>query len=170
MPQSDEELQNLLLGGVSLLHHPTTMIRRTAMVEVGGYDETMVGSCDLDLWLKLGEVGKLANLPETVLLYRLHKQSITQAKQTRQSDDALAACQRAWQRRGIQGSFFRKPADHLHQYEFWISCGRSSFFSGRRDAAMRCGMRAVSLKPLAISGWKLIVRALLQPLPRSHSL
>ncbi|NJR66729.1 MAG: glycosyltransferase [Leptolyngbyaceae cyanobacterium CRU_2_3] len=103
MPEHNEEIQTLLLGGVSMLHHPCTMFRRIPVIQLGGYNESMIASSDLDLWLRLGEVGKLANLPETLLLYRLHSQSITNAKQARQSYDAHEACKRAWQRRGIQG-------------------------------------------------------------------
>ena len=65
MPQFDAEIQSLLVGGISMLHHPCTMARRSALLQVGGYDESMTASIDLDLWLRLGEVGKLANLPET---------------------------------------------------------------------------------------------------------
>ena len=76
------EIQRLLLGGISLLHHPCTMARREALLQAGGYDESMVASVDLDLWLRLGEIGKLANLPEVLLHYRLHPRSVTQCPPT----------------------------------------------------------------------------------------
>ncbi|MFM7428013.1 MAG: hypothetical protein ACKO7W_23945 [Elainella sp.] len=167
MPLDDAEIQRLLLGGVSLLHHPTAMLRRSALLQVGGYNETMQASADLDLWLKLGEIGELANLPDTLLLYRLHANSITQAKQTRQTQDALAACKRAWARRGIQGEFIRPPADHLRQPSFWLRCGWDGFMAGQRDVARRCGWRAITLQPLAWQPWKLWACAWLKPLPNS---
>ncbi len=165
MPQSDAELQRQMLGGVSLLHHPTAMLRRAALLQVGGYNETMQTSSDLDLWLRLGEVGQLANLPETVLQYRLHSASITNAKQAQQTADALAACQRAWKRRGIQGEFIRQPADHLHQQQFWLRCGWDGFLTGERAVARRCGWRAIATAPLNLEAWKLLGCALLKPIP-----
>lgn len=165
MPQTDEELQTLMLGGISLLHHPTAMVRRSALLQVGGYDETMIASSDLDLWLRLGEIGKLANLSDTVLRYRLHPHSITHAKQVRQADDALAACQRAWKRRGIQGQFIRQPADHLKQHKFWLRCGWNNFLDGQRDVARHCGIQAISTGPRNLEAWKLLVCALIKPIP-----
>jgi len=165
MPQTDAELQQLLLGGISMLHHPTAMIRRSALLQVGGYDETMEASADLDLWLRLGEIGQLANLPNTVLQYRLHTNSITHAKQAQQAIDALAACQRAWKRRGIQGEFIRQPADHLNQQRFWLRCGWDGFAAGERDIARRCGLRAISTQPLNLEAWKLLAYALIKPVP-----
>jgi glycosyltransferase involved in cell wall biosynthesis len=165
MPQSDSELQRQMLGGVSLLHHPTAMLRRSALLQVGGYDETMQTSADLDLWLRLGELGELANLPNTVLQYRLHPGSITHAKQSRQAADALAACQRAWKRRGIQGEFLRPPADHLNQQQFWLRCGWDGFLAGKRDVARRCGLRAIATQPLNLEAWKLLGCAVIKPTP-----
>lgn len=171
MPQSDAEIQQLLLGGVSLLHHPCTMARRSALLQVGGYDETLVASVDLDLWLRLGEVGQLANLSETVLQYRLHSRSITHAQQLRQSQDALTACQRAWERRGIRGEFIRQPADHLQHQQFWLGHGWTHFLQGRRSIARHCGIQAIAIQPFNWEAWKLLGCALLKPTPqpKNHS-
>lgn len=165
MPVENAELQQLLLGGISMLHHPTAMMRRSALLQVGGYNETMIASSDLDLWLRLGELGKLANLSDTVLRYRLHRQSITQAKQDQQAKDALDACQRAWERRGIAGQFIRQPADHLNQLEFWLKYGWQGFCHQQRDVARRCGIRAVATQPQSMEAWKLLACALIKPLP-----
>lgn len=166
VPEQDAEIQALLLGGISLLHHPCTMARRQSLLQVGGYDETMVASVDLDLWLRLGEIGQLANLPETVLQYRLHSHSITHAKQTRQSQDALAACQRAWQRRGVQAEFIRQPADHLKQQRFWLRCGWDNFLAGQRAVARHCGIQAIRSQPLTGEAWRLLACALVKPIPK----
>jgi glycosyltransferase involved in cell wall biosynthesis len=165
MPESDTELQKWLVGGVSLLHHPTAMARRAALMQVGGYDETMVASSDLDLWLKLGEIGQLANISDTVLYYRLHPESITHAKQTRQAADALAACQRAWKRRGITAEFIREPANHLKQHHFWLRCGWNNFLEGERAVARHCGIQAITTQPSNWEAWKLLACALLKPIP-----
>lgn len=167
MPEENDELQRLMLGGISLLHHPCAMIRRVALNQVGGYDETLPYAEDLDLWLRLGEIGNLANLKESLVLYRLHSQSLSHTRQDRLSSDALEACQRAWQRRGIQGEFIRQSEDHLVTYDFWLQRGWEGLAGGRRDAARRCGQRAIALKPWGRSGWKLLLASLIHPFPGS---
>jgi glycosyltransferase involved in cell wall biosynthesis len=157
MPESDEILQQLMLGGISLLHHPTAMVRRSVMVQVGGYDTSLKTSADLDLWLRLGEVGKLANIKESLVLYRLHPQSITSAKQEQQAKDALTACQKAWERRNIQGNFIRPPADHISQCEFWLKRGWEAYRAKRYDVARRCGWRALKINPHKRNTWKLLI-------------
>jgi glycosyltransferase involved in cell wall biosynthesis len=70
-------VRNLLMlnpeakGGMA---HPTVMMRREAVLAVGGY-RTDYDVEDIDLWLRLAERGRLANLPEICLQYRLHPQS-----------------------------------------------------------------------------------------------
>src|SRR5688500_12259876 len=66
-PTTDAEIQATLLKGHNAICHPAAMIRRSAMEKVGGYDTRFKTSQDLDLWLRLGEVGKLANVPHPVL-------------------------------------------------------------------------------------------------------
>ena len=42
-----------------------------AVKQVGGYRKQFMPCEDFDLWLRLGEVGRLANLPEKLLTKRL---------------------------------------------------------------------------------------------------
>jgi len=56
---------------------PTAMIRRSALDEVGVYDEHYLRCQDYDLWLRMAARFKVANLPETTLDYRI---SETQGK------------------------------------------------------------------------------------------
>jgi acetyltransferase-like isoleucine patch superfamily enzyme len=58
------------------LPHPGTMFRRSAVLRAGNYRERPPIE-DLDLWLRLARVGKMVNLSESVLKYRLHSGSIT---------------------------------------------------------------------------------------------
>lgn len=85
-------------GGVI---HPAAMIRRTAFEQVGGYDESLDAAQDFDLWLKLAEVGRLANLPDVVLHYRLHTGSVTCSRRLRQTRCIQSAHTAALRRRGL---------------------------------------------------------------------
>jgi len=56
--------------------HPLLTLRRAALERAGGY-RFAVHSEDTDLYWRLGEQGRLVNLPETLADYRLHDASIS---------------------------------------------------------------------------------------------
>src|SRR5690606_20512834 len=84
---------------VSIIAHPTVMFRATASAQIQGYHEEFVHAEDIDFFLRLGEAGELANIPEVLLKYRQHLQSIGYAKRKQQWNSALAAAQAAIARR-----------------------------------------------------------------------
>lgn len=66
--------------------HSSAMIRRSHLGELR-YDQRIRYAQDFDLWLRLRAGHKLANLPEHLLLYRVHDDSITLSRR----DDQLRA-------------------------------------------------------------------------------
>lgn len=69
-PERDEQIKRRALLA-NPLAHSTTLYRREAALQTGGYDESLAGFQDWDLWLKLGKLGKLYNFPEYFLHYRI---------------------------------------------------------------------------------------------------
>lgn len=65
-----------LNGKGGAIVHPASMFRVEAFHKVGGYRAEYIHAEDFDLWLRMAEVGKLANLPEVLFDYRMHAQSI----------------------------------------------------------------------------------------------
>jgi glycosyltransferase involved in cell wall biosynthesis len=57
--------------------HPTAMIRRESIVEVGGYRAVARHAEDFDLWLRLAAKGEIHAIPEVLLSYRLHGNQVT---------------------------------------------------------------------------------------------
>ena len=72
VPRTHEEIDANNLRGIVSISHPTVMMRRDAVRHCGGYDPELVPTEDLDLWLRVAETGRLANLPDIVLEYRIH--------------------------------------------------------------------------------------------------
>ncbi len=104
-PGDDATLQEQALSGRTPICHPLAMMRAEAVKKVGGYDEEFIVAQDLDLWLRLGEVGKLACVPEVLLRYRQHEDSVSEKKQALQVRNMRLACERACARRGIKREF-----------------------------------------------------------------
>ena len=77
LPEGHHAIEKALLEGRWPLLHPAVMMQRAAVEGVGGYDERFRANQDHDLFLKLAEHGRLANLPTTILKYRRHRRQIT---------------------------------------------------------------------------------------------
>ncbi len=171
--EDDDEIQRFALAGMTPINHPSAMFRRDTILQVGGYDEAFWPAEDLDLWLKLGEVGKLANLPDTVLQYRQHHQSVSERKQQEQNYQKRRACEAAWKRRGIEGTFTAtapwRPVDPVSRHQFMLQYGWNFFNTGQRRAAIAYGIRSIQALPLSSDGWRLLVCALIKPLPQTNA-
>jgi glycosyltransferase involved in cell wall biosynthesis len=59
------------LERVNPIAHPTVIMRRQAVEAAGGYRPAYLRAEDYDLWLRLAERGKLANIAEPLLDYRV---------------------------------------------------------------------------------------------------
>jgi glycosyltransferase involved in cell wall biosynthesis len=69
--ESEAIAEALLVRGC-VLKHPTIMARREAIEAAGGYRALMAGAEDYDLWLRMSERARIANLPDVLLQYREH--------------------------------------------------------------------------------------------------
>lgn len=169
--EGNEEIQQLALTGQTPINHPSAMMRRSALQQVSGYDEALHPAEDLDLWLKLGEIGELANLKTTVLQYRQHDRSVSERLQDQQTEQRRRACQQAWQRRGINGTFQEtppwRPVDRTSRHQFATMYGWWFFNAGQRSAAIVYSLKAIRTLPWAMEGWKLLVCALYKASPQS---
>ena len=77
LPLSYEDVQIALLSDNHFLHS-SLMVRTEAMRKIGGYDEKYVYSSDYDLLSRLALSGKIENLPDILMMYRLHDTQISQ--------------------------------------------------------------------------------------------
>ena len=68
--QNDAELKRWALVA-NPIAHSTAMFRRSLIQKCGGYDESLSGFQDWDVFLKLGQLGKLYNFPEEFTCYTI---------------------------------------------------------------------------------------------------
>lgn len=70
-PTSPEAIASELLQR-SCISHPAVMGRTEVLRSVGGYRRNAQHAEDYDLWLRIAEVHRIANLPDVLLSYRMH--------------------------------------------------------------------------------------------------
>lgn len=167
--------------------HSTVMMRRKVAEEAGGYRQEMVLAEDYDLWRRLSDVTRLANLPDELVFLRRHNTNVTRlralempryASQVSQKmmsrilneEVPIRTIQPLWERNVRTPSEARPLADLVYRlYTAMVSNGELSNTERlviRQDAAMRLS----SLSRPWVYGvggwaWKTMARALyLDPL------
>lgn len=166
-PTSHEEIDQDHLSGHTSIRHPTAMIRRSAVMSAGCYRSEFISAEDLDLFLRLAELGKLANLPEVMLRYRLHAGSISEAKGQVQQAATQSACESAWRRRGIEHRFeavdhWRPGSDKDSRHKFAVQYGWIAWNHGHTQTWRTYAWEALRLRPFSPSSWRLLIFGLLK--------
>jgi glycosyltransferase involved in cell wall biosynthesis len=75
LPQTHEAIILRLIRLWSMWH-PSVIFRREAVIKAGNYSDKKPVE-DYGLWMRLASIGRLANLPEALLQYRIHEKSVT---------------------------------------------------------------------------------------------
>lgn len=84
-PRSRAEYQEYRdTGRIIFVMSPTVMFRRELALELGGYDDKMVGAEDVELMTRLAEKGPVIALKDDLALYRVHGASISSTRFGRQ--------------------------------------------------------------------------------------
>ena len=84
-----------------MLCHPSVMMRRQVVLDVGMCDECCRIAEDLDLWLRHAERTRLSNLPEPLLEYRIHAANTSADCLDRNQEDLKEIFRRTWRNRGL---------------------------------------------------------------------
>jgi glycosyltransferase involved in cell wall biosynthesis len=157
----DEILQKLVAGFGGVVPHPVAMFRREAALKCGGYRSEAAHWEDTDLWLRLSEFGRLANVPQHLVYYRVHHSSVT-ALHWREARTNARRIATEWARQHSQpipsNTFWDRPAQTkgtLAQY--WA---QRAFAQGNKAAALREAGLSVWYQPLRRSSWSTLVRML----------
>jgi len=151
-------IHNLTSGAVIV--HPTAMIRRDSLVAIGGYRERYKHAEDIDVWLRLGEVGKLCNLNKILLRYRQHFDSIGYMHRQSQLKAIEYAIADACLRRGVEKKIAQVhlSAEYVarSKAEVYTKWGWWSLKGGNVASARKYAKKAVLANPQRWQTWKLL--------------
>lgn len=159
-----EAIQERALAGDCALNHPSVMMRRAALEAVGGYHVEFMPAEDLDLWLRLGEVGRLTNLSDVLMKYRQHEASFSEQHQRLQLERSAAAVLEACRRRGIPRREVSvspwRPVDRRSRMQTYVGYGWRGLERGDYSMALHYALRAIGESPWRAGGWWLLARLL----------
>ncbi len=149
---------NLRAGGAAL-NHPSVVFRRDAVLAAGGYRQEMIYAEDLDLWLRLAEVGELYNLPEVLVHYRMHAMSISHARAQEQRRKWCRAVEEARIRRGAPVQTVQFATDGISQpvtvSDHHIRWAWQALMAGNVGTARKHAFRGLRRKPFSVESWRL---------------
>jgi glycosyltransferase involved in cell wall biosynthesis len=166
-PPTDHETidAGLLAGDASVLVHASLMMRADALRAVGGWREGTDWVEDLDLFLRLTEFGRVANLPAYLYVYRRHAQSVCFKRYELMCRRLKDVLREAYERRGITDRYDesavrpdlaprQSAAEH---YRIW-AC--HAIHAGNRTLACKHAYEALKRAPLSPRTWKVAYWAL----------
>ncbi|MGE0409964.1 MAG: glycosyltransferase family 2 protein [Amphiplicatus sp.] len=151
----------LMASAGQLIYHPSVIYRKAAVLAVGGYDPAFRCVEDLDLFLKLAEYGRVANIQTPLLKYREHFRKIGFTRVLEQEREIDRAVADAHRRRGDT----RKPCERVareaeskaathRKWGWWALSGR------RLAAARKHAGRALVGDPFNVESARLLMCAL----------
>ncbi|MBL4780847.1 MAG: glycosyltransferase [Porticoccaceae bacterium] len=167
VPLSHKEIIQKIFSANCFIH-PAVMFRASAIKELGCYNIDIAQAQDYDLWLRIIQKHRAANLPQNLIQYRVHPSQISQKKIKRQrffADKARFGAMRLYQ--GKQHGFIPAIAknsllDRLigkdlsvgSDYLEWITIYRKM---GRDDLAMELLLPTFIAAPLSTQLYQQII-------------
>ena len=153
--QTHEQIDAALMAGQWPIVHPSVMMRTDAIRSLGGYREFRTWE-DHDLFLRLAEMGRLVNLPEPLLRYRLHLGSIVHKRADLKTNVLAAVLQDARRRRGLPALEDRElpqhrgltAAEHERNWVWWALAG------GNAKTARKHAWGVWRRRPFSAGSWR----------------
>jgi glycosyltransferase involved in cell wall biosynthesis len=167
----DTEYTHETIDGAHLAHrwplvHPSILVRKSAIEAVGGYRRKYEWLEDLDLFLRLAEVGKVASLHDVLLRYRLHPDSICHTREADQDKIRPALYAEVYERRGLKPPAEEWVSPSVSNPKLVADMDRNKVWGwwalrgGNVRTARKYALRSVRNTPLASEAWRLMYCAI----------
>jgi len=149
--------------------HGSLMSRKEALEKTGGYRLEFPVAQDLDLLLRLAEVGIVATIDLPLYLSRVNRSSLSYSGSWRQDSYGLAARIFSKERlrfgsdRLQRGNFKLVIPPGGKRYEKWRRSQKNSLIAiieGRRRDSIWFALKAIFFRPQRPGGWRLLLESL----------
>jgi glycosyltransferase involved in cell wall biosynthesis len=158
----EQIVEGLLARRGQLVYHPSVVYRKRIVLEIGAYREIFDEAEDLDLFLRLAEVGRVVNLEEPLLEYREHLAKTSRTRVARVEANIDRILEDAHRRRGLAYSpttiyddVKRRPPAEVYRNWSWWALGSGNLASARKHA-----MACLARTPFTLDSWKLFYCAI----------
>ena len=156
-PLTHDEIEAQLWHGLgTAMTQSTVMMRRETVTVAGGYDEALRVSEDLDLYLRLLDHGRFANLPDRLNMVRRHCGSVSAVGnriEEQNPREEIVRC--ALQRRGLSDrdlniEFPPHPTTRAEWHAKWAFRAQRNGYPGTARKHARRAMMYGPLNPWAL--------------------
>jgi glycosyltransferase involved in cell wall biosynthesis len=138
--------KKLLQGDSCALSHPAVMFRKDVAIDIGGYDESYPVGQDLDFFLRMSEKGKVENLPDSLLFWRQHKQSVNRTQFKKWADVKRRAVKSTIMRVGLD-NYLEELFENVENFSFpsySFQAAKYAELNGRFSTALRLYFRELT--------------------------
>lgn len=154
---SHDEIDTLnLSGGGASICNPACMLRKSALDAIGGFRADLKSAEDLDLYLRLAEVGQIESIPEVLFKYRQHLTSIGYADSMLQFDSMMMIVQEARQRRKLPLLNNVQASADSSLKSTYLKWGWWAYFDRNFRTSRKYGLKVLAKHPLNIEAIKLV--------------
>jgi len=136
---------------------PSPVFRRRSVIDFGGLDESLWYAADWDLWLRLGGLGPVRFVKETLCAFRIHKQSQTMARKLlpNEWEDQLTT---VFDRHLENGPFAESFSESLGRVAKASIAVNAALAAASRGEPVKASSTLVELMALGPAGWHRYLR------------
>jgi len=160
VPLSHDEIEARHLRGMSSIYHPAVMMRGEVLRKLGGYRSGTCPCEDFDLWLRMGEIGKLANMPEPLFVWRRTLSGIVATRSAEIKGTLQRIVADAWRRRKLPGNSTISNVDVVSGSDLCAQWGWQALRHGHVRTARKYAYKYLIAEPWRRNAWKLAACAM----------
>ena len=165
-PLSHTEIDFFHLNGYGgAIIFPSSMMRKNIIVDLGGFNENLTGAEDLCLFLRLAEIGRLANLSENLFYYRQHIESICHSQKSTIAENNLSVINYCKLRRGItlsSDAVQTIPSSNVSFNEIYLKWGWWAIKGKRFHTAKKYGLKVIRKDFFSRQAWLIVYFSILK--------
>lgn len=160
-PTEHKQIENGMMKLRMGLAHPSVMMRTAAVKAAGGYRSEFEWVEDIDLWLRLAETGRLANVPDVLLCYRQHVSSGSWSVGQVRRERTVELIRQAYERRGrVLPDEVRDQCQRARSSGGPMKWARKASKNGLWRVAMKHTKQQWSDAPLSPFTWRMTAEVL----------
>lgn len=153
----DEIDEGLLNKKGQLIYHPSVIFRKAIVDQIGGYRHKYPHVEDLDLFLRVSELGKIENLKEPLLKYREHIRKIGYVHHNEQIIEINDVIKETHTRRNL--AYRETPVSvfvEFNEVDSWKKWAWWALGAKNYNTAKKYAVKLLIASPFSLSVWNLI--------------